>query len=74
MRLRTFSYLVSWERRFGYTSVNESVFGGYKAEVDKMLTEGVPDLVEEFTAIYRRMNDAAARSPDDPGPDELSKL
>jgi hypothetical protein len=72
-RLRTFSYLVAWERRFGYTSVNESIFGGYKAEVDAMLAEGVPDLVEKFTAVYRRMNEAAARTPDGPGAEELSQ-
>ncbi|MFI9605525.1 hypothetical protein ACIHCX_37950 [Streptomyces sp. NPDC052043] len=72
-RLRTFSYLVAWERRFGYTSVNESIFGGYKAEVDEMLAEGVPDLVEKFTAVYRRMNEAAASTPDGPGAEELSQ-
>jgi hypothetical protein len=73
VRLRTFSYLISWERQFGYTSVNESIFGSYKAEVDMMLAEGVPDLVEKFTAVYRRMNDAAARTPDSPGTEELSQ-
>ncbi|MFE0894083.1 hypothetical protein ACFW4Q_34195 [Streptomyces rochei] len=72
-RLRTFSYLVAWERRFGYTSVNESIFGSYKAEVDKMLAEGVPDLVEKFTAVYRRMNEAATRTPEGPGAEELSQ-
>ncbi|CAL9677092.1 hypothetical protein SUDANB178_07867 (plasmid) [Streptomyces sp. enrichment culture] len=72
-RLRTFSYLVAWERRFGYTSVNESIFGNYKAEVDKMLAEGVPDLVEKFTAVYRRLNEAATRTPEGPGAEELSQ-
>jgi hypothetical protein len=71
-RLRTFSYLVAWERRFGYVSVNESIFGSYKAQVDKMLAEGLPDLVEKFTAVYRRMNDAAASNPEGPGSEELS--
>ncbi|MFF5728238.1 hypothetical protein [[Kitasatospora] papulosa] len=71
-RLRTFSYLVAWERRFGYVSVNESIFGGYKAQVDKMLAEGVPDLVEKFTAVYRRMNEAAASDPDGLAGEELS--
>ncbi|MFF3214331.1 hypothetical protein ACFYYB_27165 [Streptomyces sp. NPDC002886] len=71
-RLRTFSYLVAWERRFGYVSVNESIFGDYKAQVDKMLAEGVPDLVEKFTAVYRRMNDAATSDPDGPAGEELS--
>ncbi|MFC8440293.1 MULTISPECIES: hypothetical protein [Streptomyces] len=71
-RLRTFSYLVAWERRFGYVSVNESIFGSYKAQVDKMLAEGVPDLVEKFTAVYRRMNEAAASDPDGAAGEELS--
>lgn len=72
-RLRTFSYLVSWERQLGYTSVNESIFGGYKEQVDRLLSEGVPDLVEKFTAVYRRMNDAASSAPDSPAQEELSQ-
>ncbi|TPN00865.1 hypothetical protein FKO01_50540 [Mesorhizobium sp. B2-3-3] len=72
VRLRTFSYLVAWERRFGYVSVNESIFGGYKTQVDKMLTEGVPDLVEKFTAVYRRLNEAAINDPAMPAGEELS--
>lgn len=72
-RLRTFSYLVAWERRLGYTSANESIFGGYKVQVDKILAEGVPELVEQFTAVYRRMNEAAARDPQEPAGEELSQ-
>lgn len=72
-RLRTFSYLVAWERRFGYASVNESIFGSYKVQVDKMVAEGVPDLVEKFTSVYRRLNEAAANTPDGPGAEELSQ-
>ncbi|WP_433697034.1 hypothetical protein [Nocardiopsis sp. CA-288880] len=72
-RQRTFSYLLAWERRFGYTSVNESIFGTYKTQVDKMLTEGVPDLVEKFTAVYRRMNEKADNTPDGLATEELSQ-
>ncbi|MQS15930.1 hypothetical protein F7Q99_27665 [Streptomyces kaniharaensis] len=72
-RHRTFAYLCEWERRFGYTSINESIFGAYKAKVDKLLSEGVPALVEQFTAVYRRLNEAAAGDPKRPGSEELAQ-
>ncbi|MGP3632681.1 hypothetical protein ACTU45_04800 [Streptomyces sp. 24-1644] len=59
-RHRTFAYLCEWERRFGYSSINDSIFGGYKAVVDRLLSVHAPDLVERFNTVYRRLNEAAA--------------
>lgn len=73
VRHRTFTYLCEWERRFGYSSINDSIFGGYKATVDRLLSTGVPGLVEQFTAVYRRLNEAAMNDPDMPGEEELAQ-
>ncbi|MFD9123548.1 hypothetical protein [Kitasatospora sp. NPDC059571] len=72
-RHRTFSYLCEWERRFGYTSINESIFGGYKEKVDKLLSEGIPAVIEQFTAVYRRLNEAATSDPDKAAGEELAQ-
>ncbi|MGI5133797.1 hypothetical protein [Streptomyces sp. CA-106110] len=72
-RYRTFSYLCAWERRFGYASINESIFGDYKTIVDKLLAEGVPTLIEQFNAVYRRLNEAATADPERPASEELSQ-
>ncbi|WP_157968745.1 hypothetical protein [Streptomyces geranii] len=69
----TFALLCSWERRFGYTSINESIFGGYRAKVDKLLADGVPELLQQFNAVYRRLQEAAEISPDRDVAEELSQ-
>ncbi|WP_331751948.1 hypothetical protein [Streptomyces chartreusis] len=69
----TFALLCSWERRFGYTSINESIFGGYRVKVDTLLAEGVPDLLQQFNAVYRRLQEAAEASPERDAAEELSQ-
>lgn len=72
-RHRTFVYLCEWERRFGYSSINDSIFGGYKAVVDRLLSVHAPDLVERFNTVYRRLNEAANQDPARPAGEELSQ-
>jgi hypothetical protein len=72
-RHRTFTVLISWERQFGYSSINESIFSAYQRQVDKLLSDGAPELVEKFTAVYRRLQEAAALHPDQEVPEELSQ-
>ncbi|MFJ6385917.1 hypothetical protein ACIQI7_38675 [Kitasatospora sp. NPDC092039] len=72
-RHRTFTYLCEWERRFNYSSINDTIFGNYKTLVDRLLSTGVPGLVEQFTAVYRRLNEAAASDPERPVTEELAQ-
>lgn len=72
-RHRTFAYLCEWERRFGYSSINDSIFGGYKAVVDRLLSVHAPDLVERFNTVYRRLNEAADQDHTRPAGEELSQ-
>jgi hypothetical protein len=65
-RHRTFTYLCEWERRFNYSSINESIFGNYKTVVDRLLSTSVPGLIEQFNAVYRCLNEAASHRPDQP--------
>jgi hypothetical protein len=72
-RHRTFTALIAWERQFGYSSINESIFSAYQRQVDRLLSDGAPELVEKFTAVYRRLRDAADLHPDQEVPEELSQ-
>ncbi|MGV2916343.1 hypothetical protein [Streptomyces alfalfae] len=72
-RHRTFTYLCEWERRFGYSSINDSIFGDYKAVVDRLLSVHAPDLVERFNTLYRRLNEAADQDHTRPAGEELSQ-
>jgi hypothetical protein len=72
-RHRTFTALIAWERQFGYSSINESIFSAYQQQVDRLLADGAPDLVEKFTAVYRRLRDAADLHPEQEVPEELSQ-
>lgn len=72
-RHRTFTALIGWERQFGYSSINESIFSAYQRQVDRLLSDGTPELVEKFTAVYRRLREAAALHPDQEVPEELSQ-
>lgn len=62
-RQRAYVVLCSWERQLAYSSINESIFLGFQARVDKSLAEHAPDLVGQFTAVHRRLRDAAAGNP-----------
>jgi len=72
-RHRTFTYLCSWERQFGYSSINEFIFGGYRERVDRLLSTSAPALIEQFNAVYRRLSEAAASGADEPASEELSQ-
>lgn len=69
----TFALLCSWERRLDYSTINESIFGGYRVKVDALLAEGVPDLLQQFSAVYRRLQEAADSAPERDVTEELSQ-
>ncbi|MER6126305.1 hypothetical protein ABT173_27520 [Streptomyces sp. NPDC001795] len=69
----TFALLCSWERRLDYGTINESIFGGYRVKVDALLADGVPDLLQQFSAVYRRLQEAADSAPERDVTEELSQ-
>ncbi|UXX97404.1 hypothetical protein N7U49_47235 [Streptomyces sp. AD2-2] len=69
----TFALLCSWERRLDYGTINEAIFGGYRAKVDALLADGVPDLLQQFSAVYRRLQEAADSAPERDVTEELSQ-
>jgi hypothetical protein len=69
----TFALLCSWERRLDYGTINESIFGGYRLKVDTLLADGVPDLLQQFNAVYRRLQEAADSAPERDVNEELSQ-
>jgi hypothetical protein len=72
-RHRTFTALIAWERQLGYSSINQSIFSAYQQQVDRILSNGTPELVDKFAAVYRRLQEAAAIHPDQEVPEELSQ-
>lgn len=69
----TFALLCSWERRLDYSTINESIFDGYRVKVDALLADGVPELLQQFSAVYRRLQEAADSAPDRDVTEELSQ-
>ena len=72
-RQRAYTVLCSWERQLTYSSINESIFHGFQVRVDKSLVDNAPDLVDQFTAVYRRLREAAVGDPSKPVSEELSQ-
>ena len=72
-RQRAFTQLCSWERQLIYSTVNEAIFQRFQARVDKSLSDGAPDLLDQFVAVYRRLREAAASNPEEAAPEELSQ-
>jgi hypothetical protein len=58
IRHQAFSALCGWERRLGYADVNERIFERFRSVVDATLAEGAPQLLDQFSAVYRRLRDA----------------
>lgn len=59
VRHTCFTALCSWERRLTYSNTNELIFERFRAEVDRLLAEGSPNLLDQFNAVYRRLRDGA---------------
>jgi hypothetical protein len=68
-----FALLCSWERRLDYSSINESIFSRYQGRVDVLLAEGTPELLQQFNAVYRRLQEAADSAPERDVTEELSQ-
>ncbi|MFD9428091.1 MULTISPECIES: hypothetical protein [unclassified Streptomyces] len=64
----TFALLCSWERRLDYSTINKSIFDGYRVKVDALLADGVPELLQQFSAVYRRLQEAANSAPERDSP------
>lgn len=69
VRHTAFAALCSWERQLTYTDVNERIFERFRSQVDQALAVGAPAVLDQFSAVYRRLRDAA-RTPGAPVADE----
>jgi hypothetical protein len=61
VRHTVFTALCSWERQLTYTDVNERIFERFRSQVDAALAKGAPEVLDQFTAVYRRLREAAQR-------------
>jgi hypothetical protein len=67
-----FAALCAWERQLTYANVNERIFERFRSQVDAMLAQGAPSLLDQFSAVYRRLR-AATNDPAAPVAEELSQ-
>ncbi len=60
VRHSCFSALCAWERRLTYANTNEQIFERFRAAVDANLAAGAPMLLDQFSAVYRRLREAGS--------------
>jgi hypothetical protein len=72
VRHTIFAALCSWERQLTYTDVNERIFERFRSQVDAALAKGAPQVLDQFTAVYRRLREAAHR-PESTVQEDLSQ-
>ena len=58
-----FSNLCRLERQLEFTNVNEKIFERFRSRVDGVLAEKVPDVLGQFSAVHRRLREAAQNGP-----------
>lgn len=73
VRHTCFTSLCGWERQLNYANTNERIFDRFRNRVDAMLAAGAPDVLDQFSAVYRRLRDAASLHDDAPVSEELSQ-
>lgn len=57
-RHTVFTALCGWERQLTYANVNERIFERFRSRVDKLLAQGAPEVLDQFSAVYRRLREA----------------
>jgi hypothetical protein len=69
-----FAALCAWERQLTYANVNvnERIFERFRSRVDAMLAQGAPDVLDQFSAVYRRLREAT-KDPVAAGSEELAQ-
>jgi len=62
IRFRVYSYLCRVESELKFSSVANDIMERYRQRVDEHLAEVASDVLEQFTAAYRRMNEGGVES------------
>jgi hypothetical protein len=57
IRFRTYSYLCRLETELTFSVSGQDIFGRHRQRVDLCLSEVASDVLEQFNAAYRRMNE-----------------
>lgn len=58
IRQRIHTYLTEMEHRYEVGEVNSGIFDSYRHAVDSFLTDIAPDVLSQFTSVYRRLSEA----------------
>jgi hypothetical protein len=72
VRHKVFAALCAWERQLTYANVNERIFERFRSKVDSMLAQGAPAVLDQFSAVYRRLREAT-KAPASPVSEDLAQ-
>lgn len=59
VRHTCFAALCAWERQLAFANVNEQIFERFRSVVDARLAAEIPEVLAQFSAVYRRLREAA---------------
>lgn len=72
VRHTIFAALCEWERQLTYANVNERIFERFRSRVDRLLAQGAPAVLDQFSAVYRRLREAT-KDPAAPLTEDLAQ-
>jgi hypothetical protein len=72
VRHTVFAALCEWERQLTYANVNERIFDRFRSRVDGLLAQGAPAVLDQFSAVYRRLREAT-KDPAAPLTEDLAQ-
>lgn len=72
VRHTCFAALCAWERQLSYANTNERIFERFRSRVDGLLATEAPTVLDQFSAVYRRLRDAESAGASAVG-EELSQ-
>ncbi|OZF04200.1 hypothetical protein CH302_01890 [Rhodococcus sp. 15-2388-1-1a] len=70
VRHTLFSNLCRMERQLAFADVNEQIFERFRSRVDSILAQRAPDVIAQFSAVHRRLKEAASADPNGRSSDE----
>lgn len=70
---RIFTQLCAWERRLGASTAREGALAAHQDRVDEVLERDAPEVLAQFNAVFRRLEEAAQASLDRATSEELAQ-
>lgn len=73
IRHHAFTLLCSWERQLAFTVAQHSALDGISHQVDHLLDDKAPDVLDKFNVAFRRLREAAANDSQNEASEQLAQ-